>query len=120
MVDMRLAENAVKALWTDTLTVIEHQKVKKDNGATGFSEVTVLEKEPCKLAFKTVASVDQQEAAKLVQSVALLCDKTLEIKPGSKLVVTHQGRETAYVKSGKSAVYSVHQEIALELFERWA
>lgn len=120
MVDMNMAQKAVKSIWKDKLTVIEHQKVKKGNGATGFADVVVLENEPCKLSFQRVGAVDQQKAAKLVQSVSLICDKALEIKPGSKLIVLHEGNETAYTQSGKPAVYSVHQEIPVELFERWA
>lgn len=120
MVDMRAAETAVKSLWRDTLTVVEHQKKKKENGVTGFEDVTVLEGEPCRIIFKTVAAVNQQEAAGLVQSVKLLCDQALEIRPGSKLIVLHEGAESAYKQSGKPAVYSVHQEIMLEPFERWA
>lgn len=120
MVDMRFAQKAVKSLWKDKLTVVEHQKTKKENGVTGFIDVVVLKDEPCRLSFKRVAAANQQEAAKLAQSVNLICDKTLGIKPGSKLSVLHEGVVTAYKQSGKAAVYSAHQEIELNLFERWA
>lgn len=120
MVDMKLAEQAVKSLWQDTMTVVEHQKVKKKNGVTGFEDVAVMEGEPCKLIFKTLQATDQKEAAGLTQGVKLLCDKTLAIPEGSKILVLHEDKETAYKQSGKPAVYSVHQEIMLELFERWA
>lgn len=118
--NMKLAERAVKSLWRDRLTVIEHQKVGRANKTTGFEDVEVITNEPCKIIFKTVASTDQQEAAALTQSVKLICDKALQIKPGSKIIVLHEGKGTAYKQSGLSAVYSVHQEVILELFERWA
>lgn len=118
--NMKLAERAVKSLWRDRLTVIEHQKVGRANKTTGFEDVEVITNEPCKIIFKTVASVDQQEAAALTQSIKLLCDKSMRIKPGSKIVVLHEGIATAYMQSGPPAVYSVHQEIMLEIFDRWA
>ena len=120
MVNMSIAEKAVKSLWEDSLTVVERQKYTKPDHTTGFQEVAVISDEACKIIFKTVSVVDQQEAAELVQSVKLLCDKSLEIKEGSKIVVTHEGRTTSYRRAGMPAVYSVHQEIMLEPFERWA
>ncbi|MBC6681311.1 hypothetical protein [Zhenpiania hominis] len=120
MVDMKLAEQAVKSLWRDTMTVIEHRKVKKENGITGFEDVETIKGEPCKIIFKTLQATDQQEAAGLTQGIKLLCDKNRTIPEGSKILVLHEGIETAYRQSGKPAVYSVHQEIMLELFERWA
>ena len=118
--NMKLAERAVKSLWQDRLTVIEHQKVTRPNKTTGFEDVEIITEEPCKIIFKTVASTDQQEAAALTESIKLICDKSLQIKPGSKIVVLHEGIETAYRQSGPPAVYSVHQEIILEIFDRWA
>ena len=115
MVNFEMAEQAVKSLWRDTMTVIEHRKTRKENGATGFEDVTVMEGEPCKIIFKTLQATDQQEAAG-----KLLCDKSFAIPAGSKILILHEGIETAYRQSGKPAVYSVHQEIMLELFERWA
>lgn len=120
VVDLRMAETAVKSLWKDKMTVTEHQPYKKPDKTTAFRDVDVITDEPCKIIFKTVNAVDQQEAARLAQSVELLCDKSLEIKEGSKIVITHEGRTTSYQRSGMPAVYSVHQEILLEPFERWA
>ena len=120
MVDMKLAEKAVKSLWRDRLTVIEHQKVTKPNKTTGFEDAEVIKDEPCKIIFKTVASTDQQEAAAITQSIKLLCDKSLQIKPGSKIIVLHEDKEIAYKQSGQPAMYSVHQEIVLELWKGYA
>lgn len=120
MVDMKLAEQAVKSLWRDTMTVVEHHKVKRKNGVTGFEDVETIKGEPCKIIFKTLRATDQQEAAGLTQGIKLLCDKNLTVPEGSKILVLHEGAEMAYKQSGTPAVYSVHQEIMLELFERWA
>ncbi|HBE9034583.1 TPA: hypothetical protein KN659_003459, partial [Clostridioides difficile] len=42
----------------------------------------------------------------------------IEIKAGSKLIITTQNNITReYVRSGESAIYPNHQEIILELFK---
>lgn len=120
MVTMKIAERAIKSLWRDRMTVIEHRKLKKENGATGFEDVEMVREEPCKIIFKTLQATDQEEAAGLTQGIKLLCDKNVAIPAGSKILVLHEGIKTAYRQSGKPAVYSAHQEIMLELFERWA
>lgn len=120
MVDMNMAEKAVKSLWKDSMTVFLRQKFKNPNGTTGFQETAVIENEPCRISYKTVTKADQQEAAKVVQEVKLLCGSALQIPPGSKIAVTHQEKTTDYQLSGEPAVYTVHQEIILELFKEWA
>lgn len=44
----------------------------------------------------------------------------MEIPEGAKITVTQNGATKDYVRSGKSAVYSCHQEVPLELFKEWA
>ena len=57
---------------------------------------------------------------KTQQSLKLFLDKSVVIPPGSKIVVTQEGQTNAYAQSGPPAVYSVHQEIMLVPFERYA
>lgn len=54
------------------------------------------------------------------QSVVLFIAPEVEIPSGSKITVTQNGKTTDYCRSGESAVYTSHQEIALELFEDYA
>lgn len=42
------------------------------------------------------------------------------IKPGSMLTVAQNGVTTEYTSSGVPAVYPTHQEIILELSDKWA
>ena len=39
---------------------------------------------------------------------------------GSKITVTQNGVTTDYASSGKPAVYETHQEVILELKEKWS
>lgn len=103
-------------------TVTEHRKV--NDGASklvAFEDVVVLREQPCHLVFKTVESAAQSaSASKAGQTVKLLVSPDVVIKPGAKITVTQQGVTDDYACSGVPAVYATHQEIVLDLFERWA
>ena len=56
----------------------------------------------------------------LTQIVKLIISPDVNINPGSKIIVTNNGKITEYKNSGVPATYSNHQEIMLELFDGWA
>ena len=122
---IRSAQEAHRAIIEQTYTgrcsVIERQKVKKENGVTGFEEVTVLEGIPCFLNYETVPAAEAADPASGInQGITLLLAPEVAISAGSKLVVTQNEVTREYTQSGVPAVYVSHQEINLELFERWA
>lgn len=102
-------------------TVTEHKKkVDKKTRISGYQDVVTLEDQPCHLIFKTVNSAKQSESAAAVeQATKLLISPDVTIKPGSKITVTQAGKTADYTYSGVPAFYPTHQEIMLELFERW-
>ena len=116
------ARKAIEATYFGTLTVTEMQKVKdEESKLTKKEEVVTLENQPCRLSFETLKSADQTvSAANITQVTKLFISPDVEIKPGSKLTVTQDGVTTAYVRSGFPAVYPTHQEIILDLFEKYA
>lgn len=113
---------AIESLYTGRCDVIEHRKVNNADGSTSFKDVPVVEGQPCRLSFSrtTGSDVTSEHAAAVSQSIKVFIAPELVIKPGSKLVITQNGITTAYMSSGFPAYYSSHQEIELELFERWA
>lgn len=113
---------ALELLYDGLCDVIEYKKTRKADGSMGFSEVVVLEKQSCRLSFKTIYNTEIQSnsAALAKQAVTLFIAPELSIRAGSKIVVTQNSISTAYKSSGTPAMYSTHQEIPLELFERWA
>lgn len=122
---IRSAQEAHRAIIEQTYigrcSVIERQKVKKENGVTGFEEVTVLEEIPCFLNYETVPAAEAADPASGInQGITLLLAPEVAISAGSKLIVTQNGVTREYTQSGVPAVYVSHQEINLELFERWA
>jgi hypothetical protein len=101
-------------------TVTEHRKVTKPNHTTGFEDVDVIVDEPCRLSFSSSPSAGNGDVATVSQTVKLFFAPEIKVKEGSKITVTQDGVTTAYKRSGTAAVYPTHQEVILELFEKWA
>ncbi|MCM1101929.1 MAG: hypothetical protein NC398_11160 [Acetatifactor muris] len=118
----RAARKAIESTYAGVVTVFEYKKVTDPKTAlTDYQEVVVLENQPCSLSFEGIAAAVQTGAVATVsQAVKLFLSPDITIKPGSKLKVTQTGVTTEYKSSGVPAVYETHQEIMLELFERWA
>lgn len=116
------ARKAVEATYFGSFCVTEQRKGKDEKSKLTKTEpVVVLEDQPCKLSFETVkAATASDTAAAVTQITKLFISPDISIKPGSKITVTQDGITTDYTHSGVPAVYPTHQEILLELFERWA
>ena len=112
------ARKAIESQYTGVCTVIEYGKVRdEESKITHHGEVVALDRQPCKLSFeKTAAVVQTDTAAAVGQCVKLFIAPEVMVKPGSKIIVEQNGRVGEYLASGEPAVYSSHQEIALELF----
>lgn len=116
------ARKAIESMYDGTCTIIERQKVKLPNKSTGFKDIVVLEDIPCRLSFKTITNTNQAETgvSAVVQVTKVFIAPEIHVKPGSKLTITQNDVTTEYKSSGQPAIYTTHQEIELELFERWA
>ena len=117
MIDI-VHRKAIERTYTDTCTVTEYAKITKTNKTKAFKEQEVYCDLPCRLSFNTVNSASGTgTATKISQIITLFISPDIDIKAGSKITVTHDGRTTEYKRSGFPAVYKTHQEIPLELFE---
>lgn len=116
------ARKAIESTYEGVCNIIEYGSVRdKKSKITRQQEITVLQNQPCKLSFeKIAASVQTDTGAAVSQGVKLFIAPEIEVKCGSKIVVTQNGVTNAYSASGQSAVYSSHQEIMLELWKEWA
>jgi len=117
----RAARKAIESTYEGVLMVTEHQKkLDEMTKLINYQDVTVIDNQPCHLSFETLKSAIQSEsAAAVTQTIKLFVSPEIAIKPGSKVTVTQAGVTTDYTCSGIPAVYETHQEIILELFERW-
>ena len=116
------ARKAIEVFYEHTCTVIEYGKYKDPiTKQTKLGEKTVLENQPCKLSFSTVKASNQTESVNQVQQIIkLFVAPEVEIKEGSKIIVTHNGKVSEYKNSGVPSIFPTHQEIVLELFKERA
>lgn len=119
---IRAARKALEAAYDGRCTVIEYREVEDEKtGLSQHEEVTVLEKQPCRLSFRSSRAADQTETAAAVsQEAKLFLAPETAIPAGSKIIVTQNGVTGGYHASGIPAIYATHQEIVLEAAERWA
>lgn len=84
-------------------------------------EEVVKEKQPCRVSFEDSYSNEETEnQSKTSQKIKLFISPDFIINPGSKIVVTQNGRTNIYKNSGIPAIYETHQEIMLEVWKGWA
>ena len=93
-----------------------------ETGITKASnDILVVENEPCRISFKSLAPAAQTNGpAELSQEIKLFIAPEHNIKEGSKIVVNRNGKILEYKHSGASALYDSHQEIVLTLVKEYA
>ena len=118
----KAARRAQEATYEGICTIYEYRDVTDEKTKlSSEEEVAVIEDQPCKLSFEKLDSVVQTETAAVqAQGVKLFLAPEIALRSNSKIVVTQNGITNVYSASGIPAVYSTHQEIALELFRGWA
>lgn len=115
-------QKAIRKLWDGLCDVyVRETQVNPASGRDEPVPVLLHQNVPCRLSYHLIAETKEDSGAeKIQQTTKLFLAKDVEIPPGSKLVVTQEGKTEAYSRTGQPAVYSHHQEIMLKLFERWA
>ena len=116
--DFTRARKYIERLYFDTCNIYEYQDVvNPDDYTTSTEEVLVHENVPCKISYTSTSHTRDGLADSQYQITKLLINPDIEIKSGSRIVVTRTGASTAYKNSGASARYINHQEIDLLLEE---
>ena len=111
---MLLARKAIESSYSGLCTVIEYQE-KRVGYETRTEEVLVLENQPCKLSKKAIHPSSQSEVAtSVVYTPLLFIAPEIELKAGSKIIVSQNGVTREYKRSGEPFVYRTHQELILQ------
>lgn len=111
--------NPLKSLWIGKCTVYRYETTTDPYTFQSTQrQVPIIVDEPCKLSYNREQATNIASGAAVIsQSITLFIRPDLEIAPGSVIEVTQHGKTTKYKGSSKSAVYTNHQEIVLELYE---
>ena len=89
---------------------------------TKKGETCLFEDLPCRISFKNNNLNDSQPtetATQAVQKIKLFTAPENTIPKGSKIIVTQSGRTQTYKSSGEPMMYETHQEIIMEIFDKW-
>lgn len=117
--EVTLVNNPLARLWIGKATVYEYKEVI--DGITFQSThelVPIVEKEPCRLSHKQEPTVNISDGTpSITQTIVLFIRPDLEIKEGSVIEVTQHFVTNKYKRASKPAIYTDHQEVALELYE---
>lgn len=118
-----LARKATESLYTGLCSVYVLDTVRNpDTKQSVQTEKLLFENQACRVSFESnnTTAKSNDTVYEKPQSIKLFIAPELDVTPGSKIVVTQNGRTTTYKSSGVPRVYITHQEIELELSERWA
>lgn len=116
-----MVEKALKLLWKDKCTIYNRvEEINQFTKRTNFVEKIVVENEPCKLSFNSLSSAELDNVSSINQTITLFISNKITIPSGSKIVITRNENTFTYTNSGEPRIFTNHQEIKLELFERWA
>lgn len=113
---------ALEKLWKGTCTVwIKKGSANPVTKRTEFVDEMLYENQPCKLSVKRVVVTSPNGSTAVVtQKTELFLAPEIIIPAGSKVTVTQNGVTESYERSGKSALYTNHQQVPLELVEERA
>jgi len=119
---MDAVRKAIESLYTGICTVKQWEDVTDPiSKITSSQEVIKFDNQPCKLSYEKQTSATNTVGPALIsQTIKLFINPELNIAPGSKIIVTQNGKTTEFSRSGEPAVFSNHQEITLVLFKGYA
>ncbi len=108
-------------LYNGQCTIIVREKKQDKRGVTVDKEVIQSENVPCRLSHTKIEQSKKYTnlGHTVSQTVKLFLAPDVEVPTGSKIIVTQNGVTKVYRNCGESAIFSGHQEIALEIFEEW-
>lgn len=113
--------NAIESTYIGVCEVVYYENFQRNNGTTGFSEVTAFKNIPCRLSFESIKNTNEDMNVNIrSSSVKLFLSPDIVVKTGAKIIVNQNNREFVYKSSGEPAVYETHQELILKLFDKWS
>ena len=111
--------NPLSRLWIGRATISEYREVTDPiTWQTRHDLVPVVVDEPCRLSHRSENTVGVSGGAPYVaQTIILFIRPDLVIKEGSVIEITQHGVTNKYKRASKPAIYTNHQEVALDLYE---
>lgn len=116
-----MVRNSIESAYSGFCDIIEFSSITSGDGSSYFEEFTAFSSVPCKLSFSSSNIARDTKVNSGIYLVAtLFTAPELEIKPGSKIIVTQDFITNVFKNTGYPLIFSTHQEIKLRLFDEWA
>ena len=87
---------------------------------TEFQDDIIITNQPCRLSYSSTSENKETRTAEKKQIIKLFLSPTINVPSGSKITVTQNGKTTKCKASSEPMMYSNHQEVELELLDKWA
>ncbi len=111
----------IESTFNSLCDIYEYEKVIGDNKATVINEVLAFSNIPCKVSFNGIGKVMENDVGtKTLQVVKLFLPFSVNVKSGSKIIVTYDNNIYTFKNSSTSINYLTHQEVILEDYKNWA
>ena len=105
----------IKSLFNHTCNIYNFvESFDAETKQTSHRKQCILENEPCRISFKTIAASSDDKISSSSQQIKLFISNEIDINAGSIIEVFIYGKLVEYKLSGMPAIYSSHQEIILE------
>ena len=118
VMDISIARKYIETLYLDKCDIYEYRTVvNSDDYTTGTEEVLVHKDVPCKMSCDSRNPSYDGVSESQYQRIKLIVNPEIEIKAGSRIVVTRGGKSISYNNSGTPAKFFNHQEITLIIEE---
>ncbi|MBO5098757.1 MAG: hypothetical protein J6C16_01155 [Clostridia bacterium] len=106
----------IQRLFTGVCDIIEYTEYIDDFGITQLDKKVVLSDIPCRVSFSKIKPARKGKATDhITQDATLFISKDIQIKNGSIIKITQNQKVYFYQKTGESADYTSHKEIAMVL-----
>lgn len=111
----------IESMYDDVCDIFEYvSTTDPSTNITKQKEVITYANQKCRLSFREIYPTKGDNIATTAQRVKLFLSPEVEVKPGSKISITHCGQTAEYSRSGLPAIFDSHQEIILEPFRGYA
>ena len=92
---------------------------------TAFTNDIIITIHPCRLSYisaetRSISINKETRTAEKKQIIKLFLSPTINVPSGSEITVSQNGKTTEYKASSEPMMYSNHQEVELELLDKWA
>lgn len=116
VMDISLARKYIEKLYLDRCDIYEYQTIRDPEDFTTSSQMVLVHTDvPCKLSKEQSKPSYDGSMELQYERVKLIMNPEIEVKPGSRIVITRAGKTTPYKNSGAPARFFNHQEITLVL-----